>query len=120
MTDCNHYDIFPMSTHYRLVLCTCPDNESATRLAQGLVTQHLAACVNVIPGLTSVYAWKGRIETDQEVLLLIKSRGDRLAALQAFIREHHPYELPEIVAVPIEEGSRDYLAWLGDWLDASP
>ncbi len=108
-----------MSTHYRLILCTCPDGDSAARLARGLVTRHLAACVNLVPGLTSIYAWQGNIETDQEVLLLIKSRSDRFEAIQAFIRAHHPYELPEIVAVPIEEGSPGYLAWLGDWLDAS-
>lgn len=108
-----------MSTHYRVVLCTCPEGDTATRLARGLVENRLAACVNVIPGLTSVYPWKGKIETDRETLLVIKTRAGRFAALQEYIHHHHPYELPEIVAVPIEQGSEAYLNWIDAWLDTS-
>ncbi|MFN3920535.1 MAG: divalent-cation tolerance protein CutA [Methylohalobius sp.] len=108
-----------MSTPYRIVLCTCPDSESASRLAQGLVENRLAACVNQLPGLTSIYPWQGRIETASEVLLIIKTRADRLAELEAFIQAHHPYELPEIVAVSVEQGSKAYLDWISAWLDSS-
>ncbi|BCX80668.1 periplasmic divalent cation tolerance protein [Methylomarinovum caldicuralii] len=108
-----------MPTHYRIVLCTCPDPDTATGLARRLVEARLAACVNVVPGLTSVYAWQGRIETDHEVLLLAKTRADRFEALADYLRRHHPYELPEIVAVPIEQGDSPYLQWIDSWLDAS-
>lgn len=108
-----------MNTPYRIVLCTCPDAGSAGNLARGLVEGRLAACVNIIPGLTSIYGWQGEVETDSEVLLLIKTRADRLDALETFLRRHHPYELPEIVAVPIEKGSAAYLKWLDTWLDTS-
>lgn len=108
-----------MSTQYRIVLCTCPDGESASRLALGLVENRLAACVNQVPGLTSVYPWQEKIETASEVLLLIKTRADRMAELEAFIRAHHPYELPEIVAVCVERGSQAYLNWLDAWLTSS-
>nr|BAL57250.1 periplasmic divalent cation tolerance protein [uncultured Gammaproteobacteria bacterium] len=108
-----------MSTPYRIVFCTCPDAESASRLAYGLVENRLAACVNQVPGLTSVYSWQGQIETAGEVLLIIKTRADRLAELTAFIQARHPYELPEIVAVSVEQGSLAYLDWIGAWLDSS-
>lgn len=108
-----------MSTQYRIVLCTCPDSESASRLAQGLVENRLAACVNQLSGLTSIYPWQGKIETASEVLLIIKTRADRLAELEAFIQAHHPYELPEIVAVSVEQGSKAYLDWISAWLDSS-
>ena len=108
-----------MTTHYRIVLCTCPDDGSAADLARRLVENRLAACVNVLPGLTSVYGWQGQIETDREALLVVKTRADRFDDLAACIRRHHPYELPEIVAVPIEQGSSTYLQWIDSWLDAS-
>lgn len=108
-----------MSTQYRIVFCTCPDTESATRLAQGLVANRLAACVNLVPGLSSVYAWQGKIETAGEVLLVIKTRADRFPDLEAFIQSHHPYELPEIVMVSVEQGSKAYLDWISAWLDSS-
>lgn len=108
-----------MSTPYRIVLCTCPDSESASRLAQGLVENRLAACVNQLPGLTSVYPWQGKIETAGEVLLIIKTRADRFLDLQAYIQANHPYELPEIVAVCVEQGSKAYLDWISAWLDSS-
>jgi periplasmic divalent cation tolerance protein len=81
-----------------------------------LVERRLAACVNIAPGLTSVYLWEGRIERAEEHLLLIKTGVSAYDGLEAAIREHHPYELPEIVAVPIERGSRDYLQWITECL----
>jgi periplasmic divalent cation tolerance protein len=100
-----------------LVRCTCPDAATAERLAALLVDQRLAACVNILPGLTSVYRWKGVLERDSEVLLLAKSRADRYPALEAALVEHHPYELPEVVAVSVNQGLDGYLAWLDSTLD---
>ncbi len=108
-----------MSTHYRLVFCTCPDDETATALAKGLVEAHLAACVNLLPNIRSIYTWKGNLEIDSEVLLVIKTRQDRMEALEQFILSHHPYELPEVVAVSLEQGNQGYLEWLGTWLDST-
>ncbi len=99
------------------MLSTCPDTETAERLAALLVENRLAACVNILPGLTSVYRWQGAIQHERETLLLAKSRADRYPALEAALVEHHPYELPEVVAVSIEHGLDGYLAWLDAALD---
>ncbi len=108
-----------MSTLYRVVFCTCPNDDTAACLAKGLVEAHLAACVNILPNIRSVYSWKGKLEIDDEVLLLIKTRQDRLSDLQRFILSHHPYELPEIVSVSIEQGLQSYLEWISAWLDTT-
>ena len=97
---------------YRLILCTCPDSQVAEQLATSLVEQHLAACINIVPGLTSIYRWQGKLEKGTEVLLLIKTTQDRYAAVEIAIRQQHPYELPEIIAVTLDEGSPDYLRWI--------
>ncbi|MGZ0076155.1 divalent-cation tolerance protein CutA [Methylomonas sp. YC3] len=101
---------------YQLILCTCPDLEVADKLAGTLITQKLAACVNILPGVRSVYEWQGEIETAQEHLLLIKSHQDRYAAIEATLKSLHPYQLPEIIAVAIENGSLDYLKWIDSCL----
>jgi periplasmic divalent cation tolerance protein len=101
---------------YCLVLSTCPDSETAQALASALVSEHLAACVNILPGLTSVYAWQGAIETAPEVLLLTKTEQQIYPRLEARLRELHPYQLPEIVALDIERGLPDYLNWISQWL----
>ncbi|XP_068854999.1 protein CutA [Aphelocoma coerulescens] len=93
---------------------TCPNNSVATELARALVQQRLAACVNVLPGVTSVYTWQGKLEEDSEVLLMIKTRSSRVPALTEFIRSHHPYEVPEVVALPVAQGNLPYLRWVGD------
>ncbi|HEY8427476.1 MAG TPA: divalent-cation tolerance protein CutA [Sandaracinaceae bacterium] len=95
-----------------LVLCTAPDAEVGAKLARGLVEARLAACVNVVPGLRSFYVWKGEVHDEPEVQLLVKTRRSRFDALSAWIAEHHPYEVPEIVALPIEAGAKSYLDWL--------
>jgi periplasmic divalent cation tolerance protein len=97
---------------YQLVLTTCPDTEVAERLAQALVQERLAACVNILPIAKSVYWWKGQVESAAEQLLIIKSMTDAYGSIQKRIRELHPYELPEVIAVPIADGLPDYLAWI--------
>ena len=88
--------------------------EDAERIARALVERRLAACVNVVPGVVSVYRWKGNVLRDEERLLVIKTRAARLEALREALVALHPYELPELVALPIEAGHEPYLAWLDD------
>jgi periplasmic divalent cation tolerance protein len=95
-----------------LVLTNLPDAASARALADHLVAERLAACVNILAPCSSVYRWQGRVETAEEVPLLIKTSADRYPALEAAIRARHPYELPEIVAVPLSRGLPAYLEWL--------
>ena len=95
-----------------IVLSTVGGADEAERIAETLVEQGLAACVNVIPGLVSIYRWKGRVQRDGECLLLIKTRAERFEALRQAIVSLHPYELPEVVALPIAAGHEPYLAWL--------
>jgi periplasmic divalent cation tolerance protein len=95
-----------------VIMTTCPDAESADRLSRRLVEGRLAACVNVLPETGSVYRWQGTIERSRETLLFIKTTRARYEAVEAFIRAGHPYELPEVIAVPIERGSPAYISWL--------
>lgn len=95
-----------------LVLCTAPDDEVGARLAQGLVEARLAACVNIVPGLRSFYTWQGKAEDDHEVQLFIKTRRPKLEALESWLQANHPYDVPEILALPIDWGSKAYLAWV--------
>ena len=95
-----------------LVFTTLPDTDSAHTLASALVESRLAACVSILGACTSVYRWQGATETATEVPLLIKTTPARYAALEAAIRAHHPYELPEIIAVPVTQGLPGYLDWV--------
>lgn len=95
-----------------LVLTNLPDAASARALAAALVAARLAACVNILAPCRSAYRWQGKIEDTEEVPLLVKTTAERYAELEAAIRARHPYELPEIVAVPIERGLPAYLAWV--------
>ncbi len=95
-----------------LVLSTCPDKDCAEKIARSLVDQGLAACVNISPQVTSVYTWQGKTESAEEVLLLIKTSARRYAQLQQVLRSLHPYELPEIIAVPVTQGLPEYLNWV--------
>ena len=94
------------------MLSTCPDPETARGLAADLVENRLAACVNIVPGLTSVYRWEGRTEESPECLMLIKTSEESVARLRDRIVELHPYELPEVVAVPVVDGLPAYLDWV--------
>ena len=101
-----------MPTNLQLVLCTVPDRECAEQIAEALVAEQLAACVNIIPGIASVYRWKGGMEKDEELLLLIKTSQGMYESLEQRIRALHPYELPEIIAVSIQAGQKDYIKWI--------
>lgn len=95
-----------------LVFTNLPDRTRAQTLAQALIERRLAACVNVLADCTSVYRWEGKVESSAEVPLLIKTTTARYPALEAAIRDLHPYEVPEIVAVPIAHGLPEYLNWV--------
>ena len=97
---------------HQLVLCTCPDQETAEELARILLNKKCAACINILPGVISLYTWENKIEKTQEHLLLIKSTRAQFSTIQEMIVQHHPYELPEIIAVPITDGLPDYLHWI--------
>jgi len=101
--------------HLRVVLCTSPP-ERAAELARAVVERRLAACVNIIPGLRSIYRWEGEICDDGESLLVIKTRAELLADLTTALLELHPYDTPEVIALPIQsgEGNPAYLQWLLD------
>lgn len=101
-----------MPAGYQLLLCTCPDQVTAEKIAKLLVSERLAACVNVLPGITSFYIWEGQAESAQEHLLLVKAKQENYPALEAAIKNHHPYELPEIIAISIERGLPEYLNWI--------
>ncbi len=98
--------------NYRLLITTCPSMDEAEGLAEKLLTARLAACVNIVPGVVSLYEWRGKMEREQEFLLLIKSRADLFSELEKLLRASHSYELPELIAVPIEEGLAPYLNWI--------
>ena len=95
-----------------VVLCNCPDHATARRLAASAVEQRLAACINIIPGVESVYRWQGKVEHETEATLLIKTTDSAFAPLRDHLRELHPDELPEIIAVPVIRGLPGYLDWV--------
>jgi periplasmic divalent cation tolerance protein len=96
----------------RVVFITAPNVESAETLAQTLVGERLAACVNVVPEIRSFYRWEGEVQNDPEVLLIVKTRADRCTALAARVKELHPYDLPEVLELSAASGSRTYLDWV--------
>ncbi len=98
---------------YMLVFCTCENQPQGMQIGEALVRERLAACVNILPPIQSIYRWEGNIETAEEVLLLIKTTRDRFPALRDRIQQLHSYDTPEIIAIPITDGSEKYLAWLG-------
>lgn len=108
-----------MDSQPLVVYCTCPDQATAERIAETMVNERLAACVTIAPGLTSIYRWQGQIQRDAEVLLIIKTRSVVYPSLEARIHDLHPYEVPEIIALPIQAGSATYLNWITDNTGAS-
>jgi periplasmic divalent cation tolerance protein len=101
-----------MENDYCVVFNTCPDAASAEKIARALVERRLAACVNILPGLRSIYTWKGACESAEEQLLIIKTSAVIYPSLEQTMLELHPYELPEIIAVPMAAGLPDYLTWI--------
>jgi periplasmic divalent cation tolerance protein len=95
-----------------VVLVTVPDHNIARKVSKAVLTARLAACVNVLPGIQSMYWWEGKIADEQEVLLLIKTTEARFESLSQTIRSAHPYEVPEIVAVPVVRGLPQYIEWI--------
>lgn len=95
-----------------VVYVTVPNREAGKKLAESIVKEKLAACVNMVPGIESVYQWKGEIQTDPEELLIIKTRQSLLGALTDHVKANHPYEVPEVIALPINGGSLEYLEWI--------
>ena len=101
-----------MAAEHRVVLCTCPTPTVAAEIATALIEQDLAACVNRVGGVKSWYRWEGQLRQDEEVLLVIKTTAARLPALGDAIAKLHPYDLPEVIALPVVGGSAAYLRWL--------
>lgn len=99
-------------TLYQLVLCACPDEETAINIAENIVAQKLAACVNVLPSVYSIYQWQGNVESAKENMILIKTSDKKYAALEKVITSLHPYEVPEIIAIDINSGLPEYLKWI--------
>lgn len=101
-----------MKNKVTMVFSTVPDAAQGRAMAEELVGAGLAACVNLVPGLVSVYRWEGDIQADSECLMIIKTREDAVASIREWILERHPYELPEVVAVPVTDGLPPYLDWV--------
>jgi periplasmic divalent cation tolerance protein len=109
-----------MSTGKFVVLVTCDSVQEGRKIGRALVEARLAACVNVLQTpIESIYRWKGSVDTAKEFLLIIKTSRARLKALEAAVKRLHSYDVPEIIALPIEKGSRDYLAWLSESVRAA-
>ncbi len=103
-----------MAKEILLVLSTFPDAEKARRIARQLVEEHCAACANILPPIESIYWWQRKVENANETLVLFKTAAERYSALEATLRQLHPYEVPEIIALPIERGLPDYLRWVSE------
>jgi periplasmic divalent cation tolerance protein len=103
-------------TDKRIVLSTAGSEEEARKLAHHLVERQLAACVNIVPQIESIYRWQGKVESSKEWLLLIKTTAEKFLAVRDAIRELHSYKLPECIAINVEDGSAEYLQWIADSL----
>lgn len=104
-----------MESESRLVLITAPDMEWATQLGRAIVEKRLAACVQLLPGIISMYTWEGRLHEEGEVLLLVKTSQQRIPEIETFLAGEHPYDTPECIAFAPSSIEPRYAAWLGDW-----
>ncbi|CAF1058844.1 unnamed protein product [Rotaria sp. Silwood1] len=100
------------SSEYSACVTTVSTDEVARKLARSLVESHLAACVNIIPNVRSIYEWKSNIHEDNELILMIKTRQEKVAELIEFVKKNHPYDVPELIELPITNGNPDYLKWI--------
>jgi periplasmic divalent cation tolerance protein len=98
----------------RVCLVTCPDVEVGKRLARELLHEKLVACVNVVPGVASLYWWEGQVQEDSEVLLVLKTTEERVDALKERLPQLHPYSVPELLALPVQDGLAPYLRWVAE------
>ena len=106
-----------MTTEYIFVFITAPNEEEASKISHTVVEERLAACVNIIRSVRSIYRWQGRIEDESEVLMVVKTKRTLFDRLQGRVKELHSYEVPEIIGLPVIEGSKQYLDWLGQETD---
>ncbi|XP_020803999.1 protein CutA homolog [Drosophila serrata] len=95
-----------------VVFITTPDRESAKKLAHSIIERRLAACVNIVPQIESIYLWEGKVNEDNEYLMMIKTRTERVDELSKFVRENHPYSVAEVISLPIQNGNLPYLKWI--------
>jgi len=96
----------------KLILVTNPDLPTAHSLAEGLLDKDLVACVNLIPSVVSLYKWEGKLEQNVEVQMFLKTSERNIAAIESYVNEHHPYEVPEFLVIDVNHGNRDYLNWV--------
>lgn len=99
-------------TAYCIVLSSCPSKAIAEALAHKVMDAKCAACIHIVPQITAIYRWKNQVEQAEEVQIILKTRKDKLDGLEKLVKEHHPYEIPEWLVLPVEGGSQAYLAWL--------
>ena len=101
-----------VTTEASVLLCSCPDQETAQQLAQELVTRGWSACVQVLPTVTSIYTWQGKVCQESETLLVIKTATDSITTISQWLETAHPYKVPEVIAMPVTAGSSTYIDWL--------
>jgi len=99
---------------YSVLYVTTPTKDVATKIASGLLEKRLVACVNIIPGITSMYRWEGKIASDEEQLMVMKTRQSLFNDVAKFVKENHPYDVPEVIELPIEQGHKEYIDWIGE------
>ncbi|CAF1275126.1 unnamed protein product [Adineta steineri] len=100
------------SSEYSACITTVSNDETARKLARSIVESRLAACVNIIPGVRSIYEWQSTIHEDNELILMIKTRQEFVPQLIEFVKKNHPYDVPELIELPINSGNQDYLKWI--------
>lgn len=103
-----------MKTEFLIIYCTAPDLKTAQAISENLVQEHLAACCNIVPGLKSIYHWENKVQSDDELLLIIKTRSVLFSQIEKRIKNLHPYTVPEIIALPLINGSVEYLKWMDE------
>ncbi|SPP88548.1 protein CutA homolog [Drosophila guanche] len=112
MTDQKTCDSSYIAGSNSVAFVTTPDRESAKKLAHGIIDRKIAACVNIIPKIESIYMWEGKVTEDDEYLMMIKTRTERIDQLSKFVRENHPHSVAEVISMPIENGNLPYLNWI--------
>ncbi|CAF3354374.1 unnamed protein product [Rotaria socialis] len=108
------------SSDYSACITTVSSDETARKLARSIVESRLAACVNIIPGVRSIYEWKSTIHEDNELILMIKTRREFVSQLIEFVKKNHPYDVPELIELPINNGNPDYLKWIDGIVKQQP